>query len=132
MLHIRSLGHAESLVQTLLHCGTCVGVGDGVGVAAGEPVGAGDGLGVGDGVEQTQLVSDTQAAFLQLPVEHVIPVGHSAVVTQALLHCGTGVDVGLGLGVLMAKDKLQIGVGVTSCAWGLLSGTLGATATSLN
>jgi hypothetical protein len=69
-------------------------------------------------------------------------------VTQTLLHCGTGeglgdgvgdgdgvglglgVGLGDGVGVAIVNVKLQaIGEGVSSAAWGLLSGTLGATAT---
>lgn len=130
----RSVGHSELLVQLLLHCGTCVGVGLGdevttgllVGVGLGVRVGDGDGVGLelgvglgdGVGVAQTQVDSATQAVFLQTPVEHVILVGQSLLVVQTLLHCGTGVGVGegTGLGVLSVNDKLHIAGEVDSLA----------------
>jgi hypothetical protein len=51
--------------------------------------------------------------FRHNPVEHTIPVGHSALVVQILPHCGTGeglgdgVGEGDGVGVIIANDKLQ-------------------------
>lgn len=45
--------------------GVAVGVGVGVGLAVGLLVGVGVGVDVGVGVEQTHVVLDSQAAFLQ-------------------------------------------------------------------
>ena len=73
-------------------------------------------------------------------MEHIIPVGHWEVSVQTLSHCGTGdglgdgLGLGEGVGVAIENVRLQsIGDGdASSAACGLLSGTLGATATCLN
>ena len=81
-----------------------------------------------------QFVSATHCADLQFPFEQIKPDGHSEFVVHVLLHSGTGeaLGAGVGVGVLRVNVKLQTGSGVVSSAWGLLSGTLGATATCLS
>lgn len=79
--------------------------------------GLGVGLGVGVGVGQTQVDSPVQLGFRQAPSLHTIVLGQSALFTQLVPHCGTGVGVGVGATV---KDMVQ------EVASGCDSGAVGA------
>lgn len=122
-------GHWVSSVQVLLQ----------------EIVGGAVGVGVGVAVAQTQLVLDVQDSLRQRPPEQIIPDGHWVSLEQTSLQATTGVGegegeaVGLAVAVVIVNVSVwqlvaggAVGVGATSWAAGLLSGTLGATATWRN
>lgn len=94
------------------------------------------GVAVGVEVEQTQLDSEVQDAFLQNPlvapaaIEQVRSEGQSLLVEQAVLHSGTGVEVGVM--VNESEQAAGFGVGLASWALGMLDGTFGATGCCLN
>jgi hypothetical protein len=105
---------------TDIHCATITGVGlgegEGVGDGDGDLVGVGLGLGEGVGLGLGLGVGDGDGDGL----------GEGDLVG---LGEGDAVGVGLGLGVLTEKFSAQVMGVAVSAAFGLLSGTLGATAT---